>query len=189
MLNSEQYLRQLFMHQITKSQQKISLCSLCPKPWCLPFPGNTQGFKSCKVDLRACVSRDKHLRLFQSGSFFTVPLLWCAGKHDENWHFWCLWFSLFACWRFNTVCLLVFHLSRKNIHAFPITMCWSLFCSGKFNILPIWIKNRSNFRNAWRRAVGYVIFVGSIMGSVRSHLMSEFYLVCHISPDKSKWTE
>lgn len=150
------------------------------------FLVNIWCFKSCKVDLLACVFREKPLRLFQSCSFCTVPLLWCAGKHDENWRFWCLWFSLFACWRCNTVYLLVLYLSHKNIYASPITTCRRLLCSAKFSILPLWIKNRSNFRSA--EGAG-LIFVISVTGSLRFHLMLEFYLVCHISPDKWNWTE
>lgn len=32
--------------------------------------------------------------------------------------------------------------------------------------------------------VGGLIFVISVIGSLRFHLVLEFYLVCHISPDK-----
>lgn len=118
------------------------------RPDAFQFLVNTWCFKSRKVDLLACVFREKPLRLFQSCNFCTVPLLWCVGKHDKNWRFWCLWFSIFACWRYNTIYLLVLYLSHKNIYASPVIMCRRLLCSAKYSLLLCWIKNRSNFRNA-----------------------------------------
>lgn len=118
---------------------------------------------------------EKPLRLFQSCSFCTVPLLLCAGKHDENWCFWHL-ISLFACWRCSTVYLLVLYMSHKNIYAYLIKMCWRLLCSAKLSILPLWIENRviSEIEGEG------LIFLISIMGSLKFHFILEFYVISSV---------